>query len=134
MRFPSSNSRNRLVFRYPILFCGPEVTPLFHTQGDYSGWKRFAQLFNPLSTAQNIVVSFGNNLSMIPRCIEDKKETPTGETSAFALVLLVNNTVVNESFSMKSFEDCTTYVACISGPLMCSSPSVCSGKRSVLAI
>ena len=47
---------------------------------------------------------------MIPRCIEDKKEAPTGETSAFALVLLVNNTVVNESFSMKSFEDCTTYV------------------------
>ena len=110
------------------------MTPLFHTQGDYSGWKRFAQLFNPLSTAQNIVVSFGSNLSMIPRCIENKKGTPTGETSAFALVLLVNNTVVNESFSMKSFEDCTTYVACIFGHITCSSPSVCSGKRSVLAI
>ena len=71
---------------------------------------------------------------MIPRCIENKKGTPTGETSAFALVLLVNNTVVNESFSMKSFEDCTTYVPFYCVFFICSYHSVCFEKRFVLII
>ena len=102
---------NSLVYRYPLDFCGPEVTPLFQTHGDYSGWIRFAQLFNPLSKAKDIVVSYGKSLSMIPRSIVNKEKNNTGETSGFVIVLLVNSTIVTESFSMQSFENCATYVS-----------------------
>ena len=91
---------SRLVFRYPVSFCGPEVTPKFHTQGNYSGWKLFAQLFNPFVRTKDIVVSFGRTLSMIPRCIVNVNDS----SSAFVLVLLLNREVVQEQFELSSFE------------------------------
>ena len=66
-------------------FCGPEVTPKFHTQGNYSGWKLFAQLFNPF---------------VIPRCIVNVNDS----SSAYVLVLLLNREVVQEQFELSSFE------------------------------
>ena len=43
--------------------------PLFFSKGDAKGWKRFAQLFNPFSKSNDIILSIGDSLSMIPRCI-----------------------------------------------------------------
>ena len=48
---------------------------------------------------------------MIPRSIVNKEKNNTGETSGFVIVLLVNSTIVTESFSMQSFENCATYVS-----------------------
>ena len=98
------------MFRYPVNFCGPQAMPLFFPKGDASGWKRFAQLFNPFSKVKDIVISIGDNLSMIPRCINNGNLEESSGSSAYVIVLLVNNKVVDSDFSLEVFEDFTTKV------------------------
>ena len=99
-----------LVFRYPIEFCGRYFTSLFQTKGDYSGWKRFAQMFNPFGKLKDMVISIGDELSMIPRCIVIDGDSVNNDSTAFVIVLLINSVVVNTSFQLQSFEDCTSIV------------------------
>ena len=124
----------RVVFRYPVNFCGPKGMPLFFPKGDSSGWKRFAQLFNPFSKVKDIVISIGDNLSMIPRCINNGNLEETSGSSAYVIVLLVNSKVVDSDFSLEVFEDFTTKVFfCFTKreayDSFCSCPSVCSMKK-----
>lgn len=102
---PSQNALIlRLVFRYPISFCGPEITPKFQNENDYSGWKSFAQLFNPFVKTKDIVVTFGRTLTMVPRCITSATDSASADSSAFVLVLLLNREVVEKQFQIESFE------------------------------
>lgn len=81
---------------------------MFQTTGDYSGWKRFAQMFNPFSKSNDLLISIGTDVSLLPRCI-----TVGGcnsDSTSFVLVLLVNTVVVRSSFHMASFEECVTKV------------------------
>lgn len=97
----------RLIFRYPIQFCGPEVTSLFQTPGNYTGWQQFAQLFNPFSKCNDLVISIGGQVAMIPRSIS---EEAGADSTSFVLVLLIDTSVVNASFHQSSFEECATNV------------------------
>ena len=106
----SSEARHllsRLIFRYPIKFCGPDVTSLFQTPGNYTGWQQFAQLFNPFSKRNDIVISIGSQVAMIPRSIS---EEAGADSTSFVIVLLVDAGVVDASFHQSSFEDCATNV------------------------
>ena len=84
--------------------------PLFFSKGDLTGWKRLANLFNPFSKSKDIILSIGDSLSMIPRCIINGNEEESSESSAFVIVLFINNKVVESDFSLESFEDFTTKV------------------------
>lgn len=103
-------SINRLIFRYPVNFGGPTVKSLYFTEDTLKGWKRFTQLFNPFSKTEDIVISIGDTLSMIPRCIINGNDQETAETSAFVIVVLLNSQVVESCFSLEAFEDFTTKV------------------------
>lgn len=99
-----------MIFRYPVDFCGPKVMPLFFSKGDAKGWKRFAQLFNPFSKSNDIIISIGDSLSMIPRCIIKENVDKSNESSAFVIVLLLNSSIVNSQFFLENFETFTTKV------------------------
>ena len=113
-RIASTDSRTesrpllpRLIFRYPIQFCGPEVTSLFQTPGNYTGWQQFAQLFNPFSKCNDVVISIGGQVAMIPRTISEEAGT---DSTSFVIVLLIDTSVANASFHQSSLEDCATNV------------------------
>ena len=84
--------------------------PLFFSKGDAKGWKRFAQLFNPFSKSNDIILSIGDSLSMIPRCIIKEYVDKSNESSAFVIVLLLNSSIVNSQFFLENFVTFTTKV------------------------
>lgn len=106
---------------------------LFFSKRDTTGWKRFAQLFNPFSKSKDITVSMGDNLSMISRCIINETSEKSADSSAYVIVVLVNNQIVNADFHFDSFEDFATKVVFVFF-ILCSYPCVFLKKRFALPI
>ena len=95
---------------YPGFFPSPKPAAKYRPLEDYSEWKEFVQLYNPFSKMNNITVTIGNKLTVIPRCISTGECQSNEDSTTFVIALLVNHPVVSEECDIQSFEECVTQV------------------------